>query len=109
MDRGDKTFSLSLTPIAKSLSAYFQFKVYRLFDGVPVSTLSRCPGCKKLFLDFTLREKKFCSRQCMWRVSSESYRKAHPEEYRRKMKKVMKEVYAEKKKARKVSLTGKGR
>jgi hypothetical protein len=102
MDRGDETFGLSLVPIAKSLSAYLQFKVYKLFDGVPVSTLNRCPGCKKLFLNFTLREKKYCSRQCLWRVSAENYRKANLEEYQSMMRKIMRKRYAGEKRAKKL-------
>jgi hypothetical protein len=103
MTRGDNTFSLSITPIAKSLNDYHKFKVDRLFDGVPVSTLNRCPGCKKLFLNFTLREKKYCNRQCLWRVSAENYRETHKEEYRTKMRKLMREKYFRKKKGKGVS------
>jgi hypothetical protein len=103
MVRGDNAFSLSITPIAKSLNDYLKFKVDRLFDGVPVSTLNRCPGCKKLFLNFTQREKKYCSRQCLWRISAENYRETHQEEYRTKMRKLMREKYVRKRKGRRVS------
>jgi hypothetical protein len=103
MTRGDKAFSFSYLPITKTLNEYLEFKVDRLFDGVPVSTLNRCPGCKKLFLNFTLREKKYCSRQCLWRVSAEKYREAHGEEYRAKMKKLMRKRYVPKKKGKAVA------
>lgn len=90
------TFRLSLRPITKSYEDYLDLKLFGLLDNLPYATIQKCPGCKKFFLNPSLRRKKFCSPRCMWRVNAEKRRQADPEGYRKNQRDLMRKKYIEK-------------
>jgi hypothetical protein len=105
-DWSSEKFRWSFLPLTDSPSGYIRLKLFRLLDGLPCSTIQRCPGCEKYFLNTTLRKKRFCSPRCMWRVNAEKRREElkekHPGEYKaylKKQKEIMRRKYEEKRKA----------
>lgn len=98
-------YSHYLFPITPSYETYIEQKVYFLLNGLPQTTLQRCPGCETFFLNTRLREKRFCSPKCMWKINAERRReelKKHPRKYRaylKKQKEIMRRRYEEKRKA----------
>jgi len=93
MEATPEKFNLSYIPITGGHGEYIRLKFYRLLDGLPRSTISKCPGCNKFFLNTSLRKKRFCSSRCLWRINAEKRRKADPEGYREKQREIMKRRY----------------
>ena len=94
-------------PLTESQESYLRFKVYRLLDGLPSHTIQKCPGCKKYFLNSSLRKKTFCSPRCMWRVNAEKRREElkekYPQKYKvylKKQREIMRQKYEKKQKAK---------
>lgn len=99
-----KKFIFSYIPLGKTHDDYIRIKLNLLLNGLPRSTLNRCPApirirkrifkkCDKFFLNFSLREKKFCSPRCMWRFNAAERRKDNPKAYREYQKAVMADKY----------------
>jgi len=98
MDWGKgKNFSLQWLPTMGRQRDYIEVKLYRLLDGLPSSSLQKCPGCRRFFLNPSRRRKRFCSPRCMWRVHAEDRRKSDPEGYRAKQREIMRKKYETKK------------
>lgn len=96
----EKKFSYSEIPLTESHEEYIQIKLYRLFKNNTRSTLLICPApkrkdkeCGKFFLNFSRREKRFCSSRCMWRFNAEKRRKDNPEAYNEYQREVMADKY----------------
>ena len=103
----EKTFHLAYIPLTESHSRYIELKFYRLMDGLLRSTIQRCPGCEKYFLNPTKRKKSFCSPRCMWRVNAEKRREElkekHPQKYKaylKKQREIMNQKYEKEQKAK---------
>ncbi len=88
--------SLVVLPMHKGVEEQVRMKLLILLHGLPVSTICKCEGCGKYFVNETLRKKKFCSPRCMWKLNAEKIRKADPEKYKAKMKKAMLKHYENK-------------
>jgi hypothetical protein len=88
-------FSMTYLPLTKSPGRYIQVKLCRLLDGLPRSTIYKCPGCKKYFFNPTHRKKNFCSPRCMWRVNTQRRRDADREAYRKYQRELMRDRYRE--------------
>lgn len=86
-------FSVSMFPLAKSQKYYLTLKIYMFADGLPTSAIQQCPGCGKIFLNPSLREKKFCSPKCMWKVNAAKAREKAPEKYRARQRDIMRKKY----------------
>jgi hypothetical protein len=82
-------FMISIIPLSENFGKYTQFKIHMLLNGLPASVVRKCHGCPKIFLNFSLREKKFCSDKCMWRVMQANQRAKDPKGYKAKQKKKM--------------------
>jgi hypothetical protein len=87
-------------PLTGSHNDYIIIKLYRLSNNIiGRSTLRICPApkrdkqCGKFFLNFSRREKRFCSSRCMWRFNTAERRKANPEANREYQKAVMEDKY----------------
>jgi hypothetical protein len=98
-------FYFSFLPLTTKDEEYIEFKLYQVLDGLFISTLQRCPGCTKYYLNFTKRRKRFCSPKCMWKVNAEKRReelRKHPSKYKaylNKQRVIMRKKYEEKRKA----------
>jgi hypothetical protein len=102
-----KNFSFSYVPLADSHADYIEIKLNLLLNGLPRSTLKSCPGpirigkgkfeaCGKFFLNFSRRNKRFCSPRCMWRFNTAKRRAADPEGYNEYQNILMKDRRREK-------------
>ncbi len=98
-----ETFHFHLLPVTITDQDYIQVKLYQLLDGFPISTVQRCPGCTRYYLNFAKRRKRFCSPRCMWRISAEKKRRElkeqHPGQYKaylKKQRETMRKKYEEK-------------
>jgi len=95
----EKKFNYYEIPLTRSHNYYVRIKLYRLLKNIRRSTLQICPApkrdkqCGKFFLNFSRREKRFCSPRCMWRFNTAERRKANPEANREYQKAVMKDKY----------------
>jgi len=89
----------------QSPAEYVLRKLFDIFNGLPLTTLNQCPGCNRFFVNFSQREKRFCSSKCMWRINAEERRrelKKNPKKYKeylKKQKEIMRRKYEEKRKA----------
>ncbi len=92
----DKTFRLSIVPRTGTREDSIDFKLFNLLDALPHTTIQKCPGCQKFFLNLSLRKKKYCSSRCMWRISTEKRRQADPEGYRKRQRELMRKIYRKK-------------
>lgn len=93
---GQGKYRLSHVSLVGAHEKYLYSKIFDLFNGLPAATLKRCSDgkCGKLFLNLTLRNKKFCSPKCGWRFNAESRRKGEGrEKYKEYQKEVMKDRY----------------
>lgn len=95
----EEKFNYFEIPVTKSPNEYIEIKLRRLLKGIGRSTLQICPApkkdkeCGKFFLNFSQREKRFCSPRCMWRFNTAERRKSNPKAYREYQKAVMKDKY----------------
>lgn len=89
-------YDISYFPLTNSHIEYLSFKILRLLDGLPGNAIRQCPECKKIFLHTSLREKKFCSPQCLWKSNAAKRRKEDPEGYKKYQRELMKDRYREK-------------
>jgi len=94
--RANGPFKLSFIPFTDNQGDYIRLKIQRLLNGLPRSTIQRCPGCEKYFLNFSLRKKRFCSSRCMWRVLQAKRREMDREGYNRRQKEIMAQKYRQK-------------
>ncbi|MDH4268072.1 MAG: hypothetical protein OEW45_20790 [Deltaproteobacteria bacterium] len=92
----NETFKLSIIPHTRSREDYIDLKLFRLFDNLPHSSIQKCPGCEKFFLNASMRKKKYCSSRCMWRVNAKKLRMADPEGYKKRQAELMRKKYREK-------------
>ncbi len=88
-------FTFSYMPLVPSQNRYLETKLNLLLNGLPRSSLQRCPApkCQKFFVNVSRRKKRFCSPRCMWRFNAEKRRKDNPEAYRKYQKEVMADKY----------------
>ncbi|MGO8991201.1 MAG: hypothetical protein ACLQGU_17785 [bacterium] len=96
-------YKIKFLPVTESQEDYLHLKLFTLLEGFPDHAIKVCPGCKKYFLNTSLRKKEFCSPKCMWRVIAGKRRKElkekHPKKYKdylKKQKAIMKQRYVEK-------------
>jgi len=81
----ENVFKFFYIPLSKTHGEYVELKLYRLMDGLPTTTIMKCPGCDGYFINTSLRIKKFCSSKCMWKVNAQKKRdelKKNPKEYK---------------------------
>lgn len=96
-DRGPKEpYTISYLPFTESQDEYLSFKILRLLDGLPGNAIRQCPGCGKIFLHTSLREKKFCTPRCLWKYNAAKRREKDPEGYKNYQRDLMHDRYLEK-------------
>jgi len=89
-------YKIKFLPVTGSQEDYLGLKIFMLLEGLPDHAIRVCPGCRKYFLNASLRKKEFCSPRCMWKVNSRKRREADPEGYREYQRKLMQDRYREK-------------
>lgn len=100
LDRKARVFRMMINPSITTFAEGFRFSLYHLLGGFPAKVIQRCKECKKLFLNFTMRKKYFCSNKCLWKFNAEKARNKDPEAYRKKQAEIMRKRYATKMKAK---------
>jgi hypothetical protein len=96
LDINKNPMQLVFVPIKEIWLDYLLIKLYTLLSGFPRTTIQKCLGCDKLFLNPSLRIKKFCSSRCLWRFNARKRREADPEGYKEKQREIMKARYLRK-------------
>ena len=95
--RRESPYSVKMIPIANTQPLCLLLKILKLLDGLPSHVITQCSGCDNLFLNPTLKEKRFCSNRCMWRVNTRNRREANREAYNQYQKELMQARYREEK------------
>jgi hypothetical protein len=76
--KGEKPSALNTLFLAPNHEAYLKFRILRCLENLPGSVLGRCLDCQRIFINYSFRPKKFCSKTCLWRFNSRRWRKDHP-------------------------------
>ena len=87
---GRAFFHVDLIPKESTPSNWAILNLARLMDGTKADVISRCKGCNLYFLNFSLREKIYCTPGCASRTSAQLRRerlKQNPKKYEAYLKK----------------------
>ena len=97
LDVNANPMSIAFVPHAVILIDYLLIRLYTLLSGLPRTSIQKCLVCGKLFLNTSLRIKKYCSSRCLWRFNAQKRREADPEGYKAKQREIMRAKYLKKK------------
>jgi hypothetical protein len=99
-------FKLNFRPIDKTPKNWAIINFAKLINGIEMHVLGKCLECGEWFLNFSLREKKYCSHNCASKSLARSRKARWPSKdydaYLKKQRETMKKRYkAKRKKERK--------